>query len=662
MPRNLILLLLFYCTASYAQPKKRADSFFGIHFDFHAGKGNTEIGRTFTRELIDSFFTIVHPDFVQVDCKGHPGYSSYPTRVGNHPEGIQKDILKLWQEEAARHQVALYVHYSGIMDQKAASDHPSWARIDAMGKHDNEKVGYYSGYVDSLMIPQFKEIADYGVNGAWVDGDCWATQPDYSAAMLEQYKKETGQDAPVSDKDPRYGAWIEFNRKAFRQYVRHYVDAIHQYKPGFQITSNWSFSSLMPEPVDVGVDFLSGDVAGQNGVYNAAFQARCMALQGKPWDLMSWSFTYDFGAGGIKGPKSLVQLEQEAAEVIMMGGGFQAYYTQHTDGSIKPWYFSQMAALGKFVRDRQPFCQDAASIPQIGLWYSTYSKRNQTNQIYGWSVPNVEGILSLLLDGQHAVDILMDHQLPQRMKDYPVIVIPEWTGLDPALQQQALDYTAAGGNLIIIGAEAVKPFEQALGVAAEKDPLETVTYFGWNRQVAGAKTRILPVKALKGTEAIGDFLSTDDFRFASGNPIVTIRSYGKGKIAGVYADLSAVYDQYRAPLYVQLLSDLLQQMGPEKLVQVKGSSKLHTSIMKKDNAWMIHLVNSGGEHFNRKVYAYEQLPQSLPVAISLSCAKKVKQVLLQPQNKPLGFTQQNGRLSVKVPPVSVHSIVQLIFH
>jgi len=114
----LFASIVCFCLLSNAQILKRADSFFGIHFDFHATENNKEIGKTFTAEMIDSFLTIVKPDFVQVDCKGHPGYTSYPTKVGNPPSGYTKDILKIWREVTARHNVALYVHYSGIMEKK----------------------------------------------------------------------------------------------------------------------------------------------------------------------------------------------------------------------------------------------------------------------------------------------------------------------------------------------------------------------------------------------------------------------------------------------------------------------------------------------------------------------------------------------------------------
>ncbi len=46
---------------------KRSESFFGIHFDFHAGKDCNEIGKNVTEESIFTSLDKVKPDFIQVE-------------------------------------------------------------------------------------------------------------------------------------------------------------------------------------------------------------------------------------------------------------------------------------------------------------------------------------------------------------------------------------------------------------------------------------------------------------------------------------------------------------------------------------------------------------------------------------------------------------------
>jgi len=161
------------CLVNQAQNQvklKRADCFFGVHFDLHAIEDITDAGKTLTTEMtemIDTFLTKVRPDFIQIDCKGHPGISSYPTKVGYHVKGFEKDPLRVWRNATEKNKVALFMHYSGVWDGKACTEHPDWAIIKANGDRSTQKTSFFSPYLDELMIPQLKELSsDYHVDGA----------------------------------------------------------------------------------------------------------------------------------------------------------------------------------------------------------------------------------------------------------------------------------------------------------------------------------------------------------------------------------------------------------------------------------------------------------------------------------------------------------------
>lgn len=59
---------------------KRKDSFFGMHFDFHAGREQAGIGAQLDEDTLEQLISRVKPDYVQCDTKGHAGNSSYPRR------------------------------------------------------------------------------------------------------------------------------------------------------------------------------------------------------------------------------------------------------------------------------------------------------------------------------------------------------------------------------------------------------------------------------------------------------------------------------------------------------------------------------------------------------------------------------------------------------
>ena len=89
----------------------RKDAFFGIHFDLHAGPQDTELGADVTEAMITRLLERIKPDYVQQDCKGHPGYTSYPTTVGWASPGIKQDALAMWRKVTQAHNVGLFIHY-----------------------------------------------------------------------------------------------------------------------------------------------------------------------------------------------------------------------------------------------------------------------------------------------------------------------------------------------------------------------------------------------------------------------------------------------------------------------------------------------------------------------------------------------------------------------
>lgn len=659
----LIAMAVAFPIIVNAQEKlRRAESFFGFHFDFHATEKDKDLGKFFDTDLLDEFLERTKPDYIQVDSKGHPGYSSYPTKVGYSTNSFVNDPLKIWREVTNRHNLPLYVHYSGLWDDKAISENPDWGRVHPDGTKDKTYAAYFSEYSSKFLIPQIKEMMDdYAIDGVWIDGDCWSTGPDYSPEVVKGFQKETGlQTVPKSPEEANYKKWLDYNRQAYRKYLNNYVEQLHDHDPDFQVASNWTYSSMMPERVDVDVDFLSGDVSGQNGMYSAAFQARCLALQGKPWDLMAWGFVAIDFMGGIHSPKSLVQLKQEAAEVMAMGGGFQVYFQQNRDASFQTMDVDALAELANFCRERQPFSQYSETIPQVGLWYSLEGWKQSYNGVYGWS-SNMEGLTSAFMDGQHSIEILMDHHMKDKLKQYPTIVIPEWNDFDNEIKERLLAHVRNGGNVFVIGAKSVREFQDQLDVdfiGADS----TAQFNIGDRElggIAGIKTQWQPITPKAGTETIGHVYQQRDYRFPSDYPVATINSYGKGKIAAIYLDMSTAYSTYRNPVFNNLIDSVLDRLVANPTINVEGSDKVHVVLGKKGDATLIHLINSSGEHFNKNVLAYNELRPTPDLQVTLRVDKKPKTVKLQPNDQPLPFTFKDNSLDIQIPAIEVYGIVEI---
>ncbi|MHC4395062.1 MAG: alpha-amylase family protein [Planctomycetota bacterium] len=464
--RILPLILALFCAVGFADPPrmKRADSFLGVHFDFHAGEDCNRVGQRTTSEMVELVIDKVRPDYIQIDCKGHNGYSSYPTRVGNPAPGFVGDPLRIWRDVTRRRGVALYMHYSGVWDFHAVKTHPEWAAVNADGTPSNRATSVFGPYADVLMIPQLRELAGkYEVDGVWVDGDCWGTVPDYGEKAVREFCNLTGaKAAPRKAGEPYWHEWMAFNREAFRRYVRHYVDELKASHPQFQVISNWAFSDHMPEPVWAGVVGLSGDFSPDDSVNSARFAGRCLEDQGLPWDLMSWSFSRK-----TRKQKPAIQLMQEAALVLAMGGGYQAYFKQDRDGALRnPVEMDVMAEVARFCRARQAYCHRSVAVPEIALLYSTAGHYHESPRLFHWfgsgGVTVLREALTQILKNQYGVQVLSEHHLRGKMSQWPVIIVPGWTYLESSFRDELAAYVKSGGRLVLIGPGTGELFKSEL--------------------------------------------------------------------------------------------------------------------------------------------------------------------------------------------------------
>jgi hypothetical protein len=648
-----VLVMAGWMVALAAEPPprlKRAESFLGIHFDFHAGADCTNVGAHTTPAMVESIINLVHPDYLQIDCKGHPGFSSYPTKVGQPVPGFVGDPLRVWRDVTAARGVALFMHYSGVYERQAIRN-PGWAALNSDGKPNDRATSFFGPYAEKLLIPQLRELAGvYGVDGAWVDGECWAAVPDFGPAAVKAYRETTGfAEVPRKPGQPHWFEFLQFHREQFRKYLRHYITAVKKTNPDFQLCSNWAFTDHMPEPVSAPVDFLSGDYSPENSVNSARLAARYLARQGKPWDLMAWSFAGKSKAGRMQ--KSAVQLQREAALVLAQGGGFQAYFKQKRDGSIYDEQMPVMGEVAKFCRERQQICHHAQAVPQIGLLLSTADHYRRVNSLFGRDHSRINGVLQALLESQWPVEVLGEHQLAGRLAGYPLLIVPECDYLEPAFRDSLATYAREGGHLLLVGPGAARLFAQELGWQPQGALLTNTTV-----RLAHAGQELVfkansQSAAIPGAQTFGQFVATN----APARPAAALVNYGRGRIAATFCNLGAVYQREQPALLRRFISDLVRELFPQPLVEVRGSPDVEVTVMRNHGKLLVNLINTAGPHQTQPIL--DSIPPVGPLTVTLRLDRKPAAVTLEPGARPLAFDYQDGQLRLTVPQVTIHDIV-----
>lgn len=650
--------------------KQRRDSFFGLHFDFHARPEFGVQGATLREEDIRTICKKLRPDFIQIDCKGHPGWASYPTKLGNAMPEFATDTLALWRKVTKEEDIALYMHYSGVFDERYGKEHPADTVVDAKGNRVLDTTRTMGDYVDKLLIPQMTELIEaYDVDGFWVDGECWHTKPDYHPDTVAAFERETGIDLggnpPVTPSDPYYHEWMAYNRELFLRYVRHYVDAIHEKFPHVQITSNWLFSDYMPEPVSADVDFLSGDFNPHDSVNSARYAGRALAQQEHPWDLMSWNFRIAFGSYEANVAKHPRQLMQEAAAAISLGGAYQNYVKQYDDGSPNVTDVLALEELAEFVRAREPFCFRGKAVHQAALLLSAYDRYRESESLFlRTGNRKIMGATALLCDIGQSLEIVSEHTLEKYLDEYKMIVVPElYAGLAPETTDRLLDYAKRGGKLVLTGAKTCE-FFAASGAPFAAERCEAFLdeakrkakpyYFTTDEKAFGVA--FSPCKIIADGECVA-YLS-EELTGTRDCVASTIR-YGAGSITAIGFDIGQQY--FTASQYTQ--RDLMKRVADSlytPTVQIESAyGLLEIVVLEKDGKRMIQLLSGGGTHPYSPCATNDYVPPVLDIRLSIALPEAPKKLILQPEGKELSVEYRDGRAYVAIDRVDIHSVIEV---
>jgi len=643
------------------KPVPRRDSFFGLHFDLHPSETDVALGADISEENIGKLLERVRPDYVQYDCKGHVGWAGFPTKIGWPAPGIKKDSLAVWRKATRGRGVGLYIHYSGVWDGQAIAHHPDWARIDEKGGRDPNNTSVFGPYKDELLIPQLKEVvAAYDLDGLWVDGECWAAQLDYSPRALEAWKKATGKTfAPKKRGEPDWLEWKMFQRRAFETYLGAWVDALHAYKPELQITSNWMYTTFAPKPVEVRLDYLSGDYSPSLSVDRARVEARYLASTDMPWDLMAWGFDKGKDQGwSIKTP---IQLMQEAAVVLMAGGGFQIYHQPTRSGYIVNAIIDQEGRVADFCAARKEASFKSRTVPQVALLLSSESHWDRSDRVFapwGGEFDDLEGALHALLELHYSVDILAEHQLlaGQRLNEFPLVVVPDSPKLSEEFKAALLRYVERGGSLLLLGEKCARLFEPALGVklvGTARSVNEELATPGGPISIGGEWQEAAPTAA----KAVGLRYATRDTR-KEAKTAATIVNYGKGKIGAVFGPLANIFFKGHHPYVRQFIGEMTKELFPEPAVLVDGPPALDVALRTtQDGKMSLHLLNRSNLPLPDRYNFTDFIPAAGPIAVRMRLAAKPKKVTLVPDGTKLKWTWKKGWLTAAIPQVHIHSVL-----
>ncbi|MGH2531528.1 MAG: alpha-L-fucosidase [Thermomicrobiales bacterium] len=665
------------------------DAFFGIHYDLHANAGDTELGRDLSVAHLVERLERVRPDWIQCDCKGHPGYTSWPTAVGSTSPGVIQDGLRMHRDATRQLGIPLGMHYSGVWDTRAVELHPDWARVDENGAPDgpnrpnagttnasrSDMTCRLSAYDQELMIPQMLElIDDYDVDGFWVDGENWASKPCWCERCTAEFTTRTGiAEIPRSSDDAHWDEWLAFHRDLFEEHVTAYANAVHDRKPGCLVCSNWMYTMRQPDPIRVPVDYLSGDFDHAWGANRAAVEGRLLDARGLSWDLMAWAFckTGPFFGQMPWVMKSATHLCQEVSEVVALGGAVMIYDVPQRTGWLTDWHQDRLGEVADFCRARKNLCFKSQTVPQAAILHLSQHLYAHNMPLFnnGEAAEAVEGALHALLETGRSTDILPEDAAIARMNDYRLVVVPERTRPSEAIRAALKAYVEGGGSLLLTGATVTVDYPDLAGASASgdppvppgEDPGAAVHHLPVGHRSAPVYGRWQPVAPEPSTEAWTYLLSQQEpAHNATDQVVVTRRRLDRGSVVAVHGPLFENYFQGHYPSLRDLIRDLIDRMDVDWLVTLDAPPRLEMILRQKDGRLLVNLVNRGaGEMLSPRRVVVEELPPVEHVTIRVKRQDRPRRVSVFPEDRPADWDHADGVVTIRVRRVDIHSVVAI---
>ncbi|MGI8483711.1 MAG: alpha-L-fucosidase [Thermomicrobiales bacterium] len=654
------------------RPNWHDDAFFGIHYDLHAKSQDTELGRELSAEHLIERLQRVQPDWIQCDCKGHAGYTSWPTKIGYTSPGVVQDSMRIHREATRQLGIPLGMHYSGVWDTVAIEKHPEWGRIndqgvpDTLGDGSPDSTCRLSGYDRELMIPQMLELVDeYDVDGFWVDGENWAARPCWCDRCQAAYRDAYGdREIPRSPDDPGWADWLAFHRQLFVDHVRGYADAIHARKPSCTIVSNWMYTMRQPDAVEAPVDYFSGDFDWRWGADRAAVEGRLLDGRGRSWDLMAWGFTKS-GPIPDTAPwvmKSATQLSQETAEVVALGGAVMIYDTPQRSGWLTGWHQDTLAEVAHFCRARKETCFHSVSRSEIAILHPKDHYYTVAGPLFEQRNANyaIEGALHALLELQYSADILTDDAVQRRGLDqYRMIVVPERTQLGDETYAALDVFANRGGHVLLTGPTAAVDFPDLVGAVVDGPVITDPVYLAAANRAVGVDGPWQPVTPKVGTESWGHALRQQELgKDETDQVIVTHHPHGEGSVTVVHGPFFEQYHNEHPPMARRFLDELIDRLNISWEVVVDGPPALEVTVRTQDDQLAINLINRGaGETLSPRRVMFDDLTPIANVCIKVSRQEAPHSIRLEPSDDPVPWAYLNGTLDITVPVVRIHDIV-----
>jgi hypothetical protein len=654
-----------------------------IHLDFHTGAAVPDVGAEWDAKAFARTLKAARVNSITVFAKCHHGHLYYNTKRAERHPGLKKGLDLLGEQVEALHREGIRapIYISVQCDEYAANTYPEWIAKNADGTNVGAKplmnpYPWFNWQIMDMNSPYQEFLAEQTrevlrlfkpVDGIFFDM-CW-DQPSVSkwavAAMLKKnLNPENEADRAKHAREVALAYMARFHKMV--QDATRGAGVYFNSRPLFNLDTEIAYQEQ--------VEIESLPTGGWGYMY-FPINVRFARLWGKPYLGMTARFHKSWADFG--GLKPEAALEYEMLQAVSHGARCSIGDQLHPRGYLDKATYELVGRVYSKVEAVERFVADAKAVSQVGVFMVHTGKTSSTQSVSR----TAEGYTRVLQQLRHQFDVV----LPTTDLDrYELLILPDNVRVTKESAARLKKYLKGGGKLLVTGlsglsSDAAELLLPELGVKPQgMSPFQTV-YLRFGKEVSAGVprtdhvmyergVRVLPTG---GTRVLAQVVEPyfdrtwEHFSSHAQTPPARVSKFPAATInrAGNVAYISfPIFDAFATHgnlPYRQLVQNVLDLLLPDPLLRASGPSGLETTVLRDGSRTILNLLYYAPERRTPTLDIVEDVIPIAKIDVSLRVEKKPKIVRLQPQDKPLNFSLEAGRVSFTLPELRGHQMITI---
>lgn len=644
-----------------------------IHLDFHTGPWVPDVGRDFDAEQFAQTFKEAHVDSVTVFGTCHHGHAYWDTRRPERHPSLPAGLNLLGEQIEALHRVGVRapIYLSVQCNEFCANQHPEWIALDEKGAQVHRGTPLEAGWqimdmsspYQDYLAEQLQEVLDRfaPVDGIFLDM-CW-DQPSLSKWAIAGMERKGF--------DPRQpGDRARYAREVAHGYMGRFRDMIEAAHRRHRPAGVW-FNSRPKTNLHVEKKFLrhieiEALPTGGWGYSYFPYVARFVRPLGLPTLSHTGRFFKSWGDNSSLKPE--MALKYECCQILSQGMTNGVGDLLHPRGVPNPAVYQLIGKVYAHIEACEPYVEGGTLLSEVAL---------VVDPALG-DRPGASGFgaVRALQQLRQQFDVLPPDA---ELSGYKLVLVPETTPVDAALREKLRGYVRSGGALILCGPAALdaegQPLLEEQGIVAHGPSPYTETFLRADCSVGGGLSQYdyvmyepgFRMTPAPGAETLVEVVEPyferayNHFSGHSYTPPAQLSGYAaairNGNVITFSVPILEAFGKHAAPNYKTLLGNCIDLLLPEPLLRDGGPSKLETTVVRKGESTVVHLLCFSPERRADGLDIVEDAFPLVDMPLSVRLDRAPERVFLAPHEEDLPFEYRDGRAHVRVTMTEGHRMV-----